>query len=123
MLRHFLAAVAVVSTFGCAAPPAQPDAMVSDPEIQAATTACEQKYASHALTSWSQVAECERDLALPEEQRQQPSLSGLYAQIWRDRIELYAKVDRGALTKEAADRQNDIDADNWFNIIRGIRRV
>jgi hypothetical protein len=123
MVRRFLAAITVLSAFGCATAPSQPGAVIAGPEVQAAVAACEQKYASRALTNLAQVAECERDLALPEEQRQQPWLSGLFAGVWGDKIALYAQVDRGELTKEEADRKVAIEADNWLNNIRSARRV
>jgi hypothetical protein len=122
MFRHLLAAVVVMSAFGCAASPPEPTgAIFAGPEVQAAIASCEPKYASHALASWSLVAECERDLALPVQQ--QSRLSPMFAGLWSDKIELYAKVDRGELTKEAADRKIAIEADNWYTNIRSVRRL
>jgi len=124
MFRHCVVAAVILAAAGCAAPPeGPPGAVFSGPEVQAATAACEQKLASHALTGWAQVAECERDLALPQEQAQQSWLSGMFAGLWRDKIALYAKVDRGELTKAEADRQIAIEADNWLNNVRSVRRV
>jgi hypothetical protein len=121
MLRHCLIAAALLATFGCAASPSQPmGAIFAGPEVQEAVASCEPKFASHALTSWSQVADCERDLALPA--AQQSPLSPMFAGLWSDKIDLYAKIDRGELTKEAADRKIAIEADNWYTNIRSMRR-
>jgi hypothetical protein len=123
MLRRVLAVAAVLSAVGCEAPPHQLGAIFSGPEVQAAIATCEQKYASRALTSWTQVAECERDLALPEQQRLQPWLGGMFAGVWRDKVDLYAKLDRGEVTKDEADRKIAIEADNWYDNIRSARRI
>lgn len=124
MLRHLFAAAVVISAFGCANSSPQPiGAIISGPEVQAAVASCEPKYASHALTSWSQVAACERDLALPVEQQEKPWLAGMFAGVWSDKIELYAKVDRGEMTKSEADRKIAIEADNWLVNIQSVRRL
>jgi hypothetical protein len=124
MFRHCVAAAVLLAAFGCAAPSSsEPGVVMSGPEVQAATAACEPKYASHALTSLAQLAECERDLALPQEQQQQPWLADMFSGLWRDKVELYAKVDRGELTKPEADRKIAIEADNWLTNIRSARRV
>jgi hypothetical protein len=121
MLRHCFVVAVLLATFGCAEPSSEPmGAIFAGPEVQAAIASCEPKLASHALTSWSQVAECERDLALPAEQ--QSRLSPMFAGLWSDKIDLYAKIDRGELTKEAADRKIAIEADNWYTNLRSMRR-
>jgi hypothetical protein len=124
MFRQLLVAAALLSAAGCAASsPSETGAAFSGPEVQSAAAACEPKYASHVLTSWTQVAECERDLALPQEQQHQPWLSGMYEGLWRDKIELYGKVDRGELSKPDADRKIGIEADNWLTNIKSVRRI
>jgi hypothetical protein len=123
MFRHLLAAVIAISASGCAASSSQPiGAIISGPEVQAAVASCEPKYASHALASWSEVAACERDLALPVERQQKPWLAGMFAGVWSDKIELYGKVDHGELTKAEADRKIAIEADNWLVNIESVRR-
>jgi hypothetical protein len=124
MLRQLLVAAVAMSAFGCANSPSEPiGAIISGPEVQEAVASCEAKFASHALTSWSQVAECERDLALPVEQQEKPWLSGMFAGVWSDKIEAYAKVDRGEMTKAEADRKIAIEADNWLVNIQSVRRL
>jgi hypothetical protein len=123
MFRHCLAAAVRLTAFGCDTPSSEPvGAIISGPEVQAAIAACEPKLASHALTSWAQVAECERDLALPVEQQQKPWLAEMFAGVWRDKIDAYGKVDRSELTKDEADRKIAIEADNWLTNIRSVRR-
>ncbi len=46
----------------------------------------------------------------------------MFAGLWSDKIDLYAKIDRGELTKEAADRKIAIEADNWYTNLRSMRR-
>jgi hypothetical protein len=124
MFRHLLAAAVVMSVVGCANSSSEPiGAIISGPEVQTAVASCEAKFTSHALASWAQVAACERDLALPVEQQQKPWLGGMFAGVWSDKIELYARVDRGELTKDAADRKIAIEADNWLVNIQSVRRI
>ena len=123
MIRRVLPAITLVVLHACAEAPSQPGAALARPEIEAAIATCETKYAEHALTTFAQVAECERDLALPQEQRQQPGLAPLYAAIWNEKIELYSEVDQGRLSKAEADRQHAIDADNRVSIVRSLRRL
>jgi hypothetical protein len=68
------------------------------------------------------VAQCEEAVALPEPQREGPYMTGLYEVAWSNKIELYRKVDAGALTKPEADRQQAIDSRNMIVIIRALRR-
>jgi hypothetical protein len=123
MLRHLVAAAVVISASGCSNSPSEPiGAIISGPEVQAAVASCEPKYADHTLTSWSQVAACERDLALPVEQQEKPWLAEMFAGVWSDKIEAYEKVDRGETTKAEADRKIAIEADNWLVNIQSVRR-
>jgi hypothetical protein len=93
------------------------------PAVQQAVADCEARYQGGALNSYRLVAECERAVALPEEQREGPYLTGLYEVLWRNKIELYDKIDAGRLTKPEADQQQAIDARNIVGIVRDIRRL
>jgi hypothetical protein len=88
MSRHSLAAAVALFAFGCAGSTSQPGAVLSGPDVQAAITVCEQRYADRRLSSMTQVAECERTIALPQQEEQQPGLSRMYQGIWRDKIAL-----------------------------------
>lgn len=46
----------------------------------------------------------------------------MFAGLWSDKIDLYAKIDRGGLSKKAADRKIAIEADNWYTNLRSMRR-
>jgi hypothetical protein len=124
MFRHSLAVAATLLAAGCAGAPTEPSgAVMAGPAIEAASAACEPKYADHTLASLAALAECQRAVALPRQQQDSPYLADMYRGLWRDKIELYAKVDRGELTRAAADRAIAIEADNWLNNIRSARRV
>ena len=124
MLRPYVAAAALLVTAGCAGVPTEPSGSVmAGPAIQAADAACEPKFADRTLTSLAALAECQRDVALPLQQRDAPGLADMYRGLWRDKIALYARVDRGELTRAAADRAIAIEADNWLTNIRSARRV
>jgi hypothetical protein len=123
MLRPRLAVAAALLAAGCTNAPTEPSGtLMAGPAVEAASAACEPKYADHALTSLAALAECQRDVALPRQQQESPALAGMFAGLWRDKIELYAKVDRGELSRAEADRKIAIEADNWFNNIRSARR-
>lgn len=98
------------------------DAATAGPAIETAVADCEARYQNRALSSYEQVAQCEEAVALPEQQREGPYLTGLYEVAWSNKIELYRKVDAGTLTKPEADRQQAIDSRNMIAIIRSIRR-
>jgi len=98
------------------------DAATAGPAIDTAVAECEAQYRNRALTSYEQVAQCEEAVALPEQQREGPYLTGLYEVAWSNKIELYRMVDAGALAKPEADRQQAIDSRNMIVIIRSIRR-
>jgi len=90
--------------------------------IERAAADCAARYQSHALTSYAQVAQCEREVGLPEQQRAGPYMTLLYEVAWDNEIELYRQIDAGTLTKAQADQQQAIDARNMITIIRSIRR-
>jgi NitT/TauT family transport system substrate-binding protein len=72
MSRRCLAAAVALFAFGCANPSLQPGAVRSEKAVQAAIAACEQKYADRGLSSMAQVAQCERALALPQQESMMP---------------------------------------------------
>jgi hypothetical protein len=119
-VRRVAAAAILLSAVGCSQMPSASNNAAQDPEVQAATVACEQQHASHALTSWAQVAHCEYDVALPGELRKRPQLAGVLTDIWSDKIDLYAKVDKGELTKDQADQKINIETDNRLSIIQSM---
>jgi hypothetical protein len=123
MFRHSLAVAATLLAAGCGGAPAEPSgAVMAGPAMEAASAACEPKYADHTLTSLAALAECERDVALPRQQQESPALAGMFSGLWHDKIDLYAKVDHSELSRTEADRKLAIEADNWFNNIRSARR-
>jgi len=119
-VRRVAAAAVLLSVVGCSTSQSASNDAAQDPEAQAATATCEQQHSSHALTSWAQVATCESDVALPGELRKRPQLAGVLTDIWHDKIDLYAKVDRGELTKAEADRKIGIETDNRMSIIQSM---
>jgi hypothetical protein len=125
-VRRIAAAAVLVSTAGCSTALTASNDAAFDPETQtasvAATATCEQQHASHALTRWAQVAKCEYDVAFPEEVRKRPRLAPVLADIWSDKIELYAQIDRGELTKAEADRKIDIETNNRMTIIQSMHQ-
>jgi hypothetical protein len=121
--RKILFAAAFLPVVACTNAPSQTTNVVSGAEIQAAVATCNEKYVSRELTSLVDVAKCEQQLALPEALRQQPSLAGLYVDVWSEKVDLYARVDRGELTKAEADRKFLIDLDNRLSIVQSLRRT
>lgn len=98
------------------------EAAAGGPAIEHAAAACEARYQSRALTSYAEIAQCEREVSLPEQQRDGPYMTLLYETAWDNEIELYRQIDAGTLTKAQADQQQAIDARNMITIIRSIRR-
>jgi hypothetical protein len=111
-----------IALCGCVESTPSASTVLAGPEVQAATVACEQRYAAHELTSLTQVAQCERTLALPQQEDRYPGLSPLYQGIWHDKIALYGKVDRGQLTQAEADRLITIEGDNWYTNVVSVER-
>ena len=124
MLRAAAAVATLLALAACAQGSAQPSgAVMAGPEVQAATATCEARRSAREIATLAQVAQCERDLALPQEQREQPDLAALFASLWSDKIELYGEVDQGRLTQAEADRKIAIRADNWLTNLRSVRRL
>jgi len=123
MLDRMFALTMLFVLLGCTAGTAQPDQLLDAPVIHQAITTCEGRYDDHRLTTFAQIAECERDLVVPQLQRDRPRQSGLYAVLSDDKIELYREVDRGRLSKSEADRRYAVEVDNRISIIRSMRRI
>ena len=124
MHRLIFAAALALAAGGCAQS-SHPDPLlqsaVSSPDVQRATATCEERY-QHGLATLAEVAACERSSALPQQTWREPRLAGMYGDIWRDKIGLYDDVDRGIMTKQAADRRFQIDARNRVSNVEAQRQ-